>query len=540
MLLKRALKQKYLAPALLIGAVAALVSLGFVTGAFDRLEHLAFDKRMQQFRHNKQLPDEIAIIMIDEASVTAMNSLLGRFPWPRAVYGDLLEFLALGGARAVIFDVLFTENERGADGLVAGTSPSDARLVVATEESGVAIHAAQLIADSPDQSNAGILNRPLPDVFVQQFSLPTVKGLPETRNNFYLLPFDGLWQASAAVGIVGVDPDEDGVYRRLKPVHGYGAAWFPGHSLVGLLDRVSVKQVELKDGHLRLDGLVVPVDEEGQFLVNLYGHMRSYSISGIFSSLARLKAGDVEGMKILPDEFAEKIVYVGASAVGLEDVKPTALSGKTPGVMLHASAAGNFLTNDFLRVVPRSLTLLLILAFSVTSGAAIFYTSNFWIRSGMPLLLAVGYLGIGIWQFEVNLVFHLVAPLVAMVLSWLVAFAYLSFTEGKDRKRVHKMFSQYVNEAVLSEVMDNYESFLASRVGKREELSVLFSDIRGFTTISESLEPEQVVELLNCHFDKMTDVIFENRGTLDKFIGDAIMAFWGAPVRVANHADLAM
>jgi adenylate cyclase len=534
-----ALNRKHLYQLLLVLLVSTVISGVHWVGGFDRFENIGFDIRAKFFRGDTVLPDKVAVVLIDEASVQALNPLVGRYPWPRAIYADLMEFFAAGGARAVMFDILFTENERRIGDERVSITPSDQRLIEGTEEFEIAVHAAQLISDREDEANKDLLNKPLPALFRERFALPKVSGLPASTNNNFLIPYDGLYQASPGVGIVGVDPDPDGVYRRLKLLHGYHGDWFPGLSVAGLLDLLAVERVSLADNRLRLGNVTVPVDDQQQYLINMYGNYRPYSISGIFASLQKIRSGEVEGLRIFPDEFEDKIVFVGASAVGLEDVKSTSVAGKTPGVLLHASVAANMLTQDFLTIVPKWVTILLIVAFSACTGLAIFYVSGFWLQVMLPMLIAGGYAGISFWQFGANLVYDIVPPVTAVVWTWLLAFAYLSFTEGKDRRRVHKMFSQYVNEAVLDEVMENYEDILHARVGKREKLTVLFSDIRGFTTISESLQPEQVVELLNIHFDTMTNVIFDYKGTLDKFIGDAIMAFWGAPVRVEDHALLA-
>jgi adenylate cyclase len=158
------------------------------------------------------------------------------------------------------------------------------------------------------------------------------------------------------------------------------------------------------------------------------------------------------------------------------------------------------------------------------------------------LLIAVpilwwGFVGICLKE---NYVLDFSQPTMTYLLSWMSAFVYLNFTEGQSKRRVKRMLSQYVSEEMLNEVLAQPDEILHAGVGQEVNLSVLFSDVRSFTNISESLPAEQVVKLLNCHFSVMSEVIFANKGTLDKFIGDAIMAFWGAPIKVENHADLSV
>jgi adenylate cyclase len=156
------------------------------------------------------------------------------------------------------------------------------------------------------------------------------------------------------------------------------------------------------------------------------------------------------------------------------------------------------------------------------------------------VLLGGAYTAWAYWRLRDNVVYDLSAPLLAVALTWLGASYYGYVSEGKDKRRIRKMFSQYVSPAILTVLMDQTGNSLKPGSGRRQCVTVLFSDIRDFTSISERLGAEMVVDLLNIHFHAMTDVIFECRGTLDKFIGDALMAYWGAPVRQDDHAVLAV
>ncbi len=159
---------------------------------------------------------------------------------------------------------------------------------------------------------------------------------------------------------------------------------------------------------------------------------------------------------------------------------------------------------------------------------------------GLPLILVGGYLQLTQLLFNAEHVINVTTPIVAVVLAWLGSSLLLAITEGKDKRKVRNMLSQYVSPAVLSQVVNHFEDHLHAEVGSKERLTMLFSDIRGFTSLSENLSAEKVVEALNYYFSQMNDTIFSHQGTIDKFIGDAIMAFWGAPIRIDNHADLAV
>jgi adenylate cyclase len=282
--------------------------------------------------------------------------------------------------------------------------------------------------------------------------------------------------------------------------------------------------------------LHVPLDPDGHFLVNMCGDVHPYSIAGIFDSILKIKQGEVDHLLVDPYEFHDKIVFVGAVAAGLADLKATPLSTKTPGVVIHASAATNLLNHDFLRPSPAWATLLIAVTLAIATVFSILATSRIYLQLAIPVLIAGIYGSLAVWSFGQGLVLDMAAPFTAIGLGLFATAGFLVFTEGRDKRRVRAMFSQYVSPAVLEEVVDHYRNQLRAEVGTREHLSILFSDVRGFTSLSEKLQAEQVVDLLNIHFSVMGEIIFRYKGTLDKFIGDAIMAFWGAPIPVADHA----
>ena len=519
--------------------IALAVALAVIAlkhwGALQRLEWISFDQRMQSARADTRAPDDIAVILIDEASLQAMNPILGRYPWPRSVYADLLDFLARGHPKAVVFDILFTENEKDAPRTTA-MNRHDQRLIDTTHSTGFTYHTAQIVHDPGIHGRGGAL----PEDFVSRFRIPQATGFAAGDNNSYSLPIDGLYQAAHGVGIAGLNPDSDGVYRRVKLFRVYHGNVFPALSVAALLDGAGSQTVAKAGGRLRFGSDSIPLDAGGNYLINPYHHFNDYSIAGVFSSLQKMRAGDVESLVIRPNEFKDKIVFVGASALGLEDLKATPLSSGTPGVYLHASVAGNLLTGDFLSPVPASVTALLISVLALATGIGIVRAHRFLLQLLLPTVLGGAYAAWVYWRFRHNEVYDLTAPLLSVALTWLSVSYYGYVTEGKDKRRIRKMFSQYVSPSILTELVDQYGNSLKPGSGRRECVTVLFSDIRDFTSISERLAAEMVVELLNTHFHAMTDVIFEHNGTLDKFIGDALMAYWGAPVKRDNHALLAV
>lgn len=516
------------------GGAFLLALLLFHAGFFNKFEYLVYDQAAKWIRIPKAPSDQIAIILIDEASLAALNSTVGRWPWPRALYADFLEFIMKGEPRAVLFDILWPETNlpRDAKGKL---NADDNALVEATAQSGRIHHAMQLVRDIEDEKNKTLLNRPLPDDFIGRFALKEVTGtMPGAgENNNYYLPITELYQAAHNVGVVEFAPDEDGVYRRTRPIREYRGSYFP---VLGGAPFLEGKQLTINKNSLALKDLSIPLDANGSYLINVYGQFKPYSISGIFASLAKMRSGDFEEMMIDPADFKDKIVFVGASAVGVEDMKPTTIDALSPGVYLHASLASNFILNDFLAPPRPGVTVALMLCLSLIGAAGTFYARFFSLRLAIPAAAAAALAGGYYYGFAHNQLIDFVPPFAVIILSSGGSFAYLLLTEGREKARVRRMFSQYVSPEVLALMTESSTDLARLGAGTKEDISVLFSDIRSFTTFSDKTPPEQVVAMLNTHFNYMTDAIFQTRGTIDKFIGDAIMAYWGAPVKLPDHA----
>lgn len=514
-----------------------LVCLLYFNGAFWRFEMMAYDAMARLMRTEKEAHPDIAIILIDEASIKTMNLLVGRWPWPRTVYADLLDFLSMGNARAVAFDILYTENERhGGEGL----SPGDNIFVESTYASDNVYHAQQILKDVEDEFNKSLLDRDMPADFRERFSIKGLKADEEgPANNFYL-PIPELYLASKGIGVVEFEPDPDGVYRRTGLLRQYKRDYFPSMGIAPILGLSETKEIQLNKDSLVLDGTRVPLQGDGKYLINMYGKFNMYSMSGIFASLQKILRGDVEDLMVYPEEFEDKIVFISASAVGVEDVKSTPLDSRMPGVMLHASIASNILLNDFLEPADPGTTVLSVFMISAASAFGVLMLSGLYSRLLASLLPIAAYILIAISGYSSNQLYDTVPQASALMFSFIASFVYLSFTEGKEKRKVRKMLGQYVSPQVLSEIVDRHEDFLTAEVGSKEQVTILFSDIRGFTTISEGLPPDRVVYMLNQYFSVWSDVIFKHGGMIDKFVGDAVMALWGAPLRTEDHAENAV
>jgi adenylate cyclase len=527
------MKQKTVISLLIAIFVFAIALAGYALAVFDKPELYIYDSEAKLLRADKTWDSKVKVILVDEAALKAMNGTAGRWPWPRAIWSDLLDFLALGNARVVLFDVLFLERQDQAN---------DTALVNATRDFGQTYHSMLILREETD--SAAQTAKPMPADVVGRFALKNVGGAspvkPGTENNDFTLPISGLAQASKGLAVVEFTPDADNVYRRTKPLREYRGDYFPVLGFAPFIDAGS--PVKIVSDSIQINDRRIPVDAEGNYLINMYGQhkVEAYSMSAVFSSLQKIRQGEVENLLLNPDVFKDSIVFVGTSAIGTADLKAIPMGHGAPGVLLHAFLANNYLQNDFMSPPDRRVTVLATLLAAFLTVWAVIFSRNIWLRIALPLAMFGAYVVYALLAFKSNMQVEMVPFLFATAVSVFLSSGYLTFTEGAEKRKVSRLFEQYVSKDVLDEVLHNYEDYAKSSAGQKMELTVLFSDIRGFTTMSENAPPEQIVEMLNVHFTVMADIILKHNGTIDKYIGDAIMAFWGAPVKTDDHAERAV
>ena len=527
--------------AFIIATVATLlVSSLFASGLLQRLEWLSYDWRMEKTQATSAASPTVAVVLIDDASLKALEPIAGRWPWPRSIYADLLDFIALGQPQAVLFDVTFSERALNTDG-TPGLNEEDQRLAEATEQYPFVYHATRLLLDPTDDGNTHQLNQPLPAAFPERLSIDArlkahASGFTGISNNSYYTPFPELLAVTAGIGVVDVNSDADGVYRRARLMHRYGDALYPSLSVTAWLDSVKPKAVSFANNSAQFDNVRIPLDTNEQYLVKYFNRYNTYSVSGLLASMKMIQDGELSHLLVDPAEFKDKIVFIGASAAGLEDLKNTPVDARLPGVFVHASIAANILSNDFLQPLNTWVTYLSIFLFATVTSLWVMLVRLHSVRFIAPGVAAIAATYASLYAFEHNWVVELIPPLLSLMLAWLGAVATLVFTESREKRKFRRMMGQYLSPAVLASVLQNRDGHASAEIGSRERVTVLFSDIRSFTEMSEQLPPEQVVDILNHYFSAMTDAIFAHEGTIDKFIGDAIMAFWGAPLRIEDHA----
>jgi adenylate cyclase len=514
-----------------------------------------------RFRGPRPAGREVVIVAIDDASLKAV----GRWPWSRENMARLVSRLKEAGPRVVTLDMIFAEKQETAalrtlkdlGQKISRRSLETRELMALLKEEERRVDVDRLLAEAVHQPPPTVLGfffrgvggtgsvppqRLMESTFIQASTYNLVRLVDTTPSQVPLIGALGvelnlpeITKAAAGDGYFNMLPDSDGTVRWYPMSIMYGSDFFAPLSLVALkhylgdpplaitLSRLGVDQI-------RVGRTPVAVDRFGRALINYLGP------AGIVPTYS---AADVMQGKLPADLLKDKIVLVGATAVGIYDLRVTPFSGIFPGVEIQATAIDNLLHHNFIHT-PRlglPLMLLLILGLGLMMGLLLPRFSAAW-AFVFTLLLVEAYIIINYLLFtRLNLQLEIFYPLAEIVLVYLGITMQRFLAEERERERIRKAFESYVAPAVVQEMLKNPENLRLG--GERREISILFSDIRGFTTMSEDLDPEALVNLLHDFLNPMSNIIINQGGTIDKYMGDAIMALFGAPLVQPDHASLA-
>lgn len=500
-----------------MGAVSAAMLLSF-TASFENLELKSYDLRFALRGPLAVDNDDLAIVAIDQQS---FDDLAQRWPFSRRLYAKLIDNLTRAEARLIVFDILFTEpsqNDAGADAELAQAAARSGRVIFAGKMETVSMRGGSL---------SMTLNKPIAP----------------------------LLQASPAWAMVNIDEDADGFVRRyllfetiderkFYPLAVQAYAQTRGQRLY--LDRLAQGE------RLSFNGRPLAYYEANSFLINFRGPAKTYPTYSLSTVLddASLQLPDAEldtdsfEKELLPNGvFKNKIVFIGATAEELQDNKlapffsSAGRQRKLPGVEVHANALSTLLHGDFIARTPPGIDFLIVAANAVLTLFFVLRVRASWgiIFSAAQIVLLL-LAAVALFSFQ-ELWIPVVAPIAAIVLAYVGNVTPVLMAERRERQRTKRIFEQYVSASVVNSILSSGQN--PKFGGEKRWLTVLFSDIRGFTTYCEKHKPEVVVQHLNEYLTLMTEVIFKNQGTLDKFVGDAIVALFGAPYVFPDHAEKA-
>jgi len=528
---------------LVIGVVSAGIgALLLFTGIMDQVENTTWDLRARIFAKPTSATDDVALILVDQYSVDKVQETYNlSWPWPRSVYSYLVEFCNEAGVSSLTFDVILQDQG-------VGGAMDDNALRSSAEALDHFVYATQLdnVEGDPNDWPAYAQR---PQIQVTGLDVLSDTAREEMQFNRAAFPHLDVTAPNGGIGVANGDNDRDGVFRRYRLVSYLNENPVPSLATAAFAaakdDSLSVQYGKRT---ATVNGVELPVDNLGRVLLKYTfrpepgypddpetdpPRHQSFTAWDILQSELALQAG-VEPV-IDPAALKGKYVFFGLEAAGLLDLRPTPVDGRAAGVTIHATMLDNLLAGEVMRDFPVWSTVLLLVLLAVAGALAATYAS----RPVTEAALILGFLAVSIGLafggymvgFWVPLVVMLIAVFVAMIAANVANYA----TEGAARRAVRDMFGRYLSPDVITELEANPEALELG--GKAAEITIYFSDIQKFSTISTKLEPKELVEFLNVYLTPMTNAILEEGGLIDKYEGDAIIALWGAPKERNDHAQ---
>lgn len=514
---------------LIIGLLASILALGLhAAGLLNWLELKTWNIRSRLLARPADTSGQIALVMIDQGSLDwGYSENDWTWPWSREVYTAIIEFCRRGGARAVGLDIIFTESKEiiaAADQALGDCLASNRNTAVAM----VTSHKQGLNSKWPD----GIPMERLDVIGLDPFLSRTGGDLLAERAT---LPVPMIATNCHWLGHVFFTPDNDAIIRRTLLFQQFDGRFIPSLGLATYMAANPATTLKIRGSSLHVGDTRVPLDDQGRAIIRYRGGTQVYSAynaAQVIQSELRLREGGKPPLD--PSVFKDKYVFLGASAPGLLDLKPTPFSETSPGTAIHAHVLDNLLAGDFPSDASKTVLLLMILAMGVCGGIAVRLSNRVWLTIvsfavilPLPFLAALPAYQHGLWL-------PVAAPLVAAASALIGALILNYALEGHQKRFIKNAFRQYLSPEVIEQLLEKPDNLQLG--GESRELTIFFSDVQGFTTISEALEAGALTTLMNEYLSACTDIILDEGGTLDKYIGDAIVAFWNAPVDVPDHA----
>lgn len=517
-----------------------------VRSFLDRVDNLGYDMQLRTYILTENLKPHTSIVIVDIDDESLQT--YGRWPWQRSQLAELVTQINKYNPAIVAFDILFTENETN---IVDSVTQRAQKNNLLTDDYILALQKLKPMFDEDVifakslKEGTTILALGFLRIEQKQNKLPAplIKLTSKEIQELGLIPAKGyisnvpiLQNAATGAGFLNSYPDIDGILRRAPLVIEYQDGIYPSLALETVrtyLDLPVKLVTNFYNGKLRLEGVqiganIIPTDEQGKALIPFIG--KSYTFPYI-------SAKDILSGKVAPDSLTGKIVLIGTTATGLGDLPPTAIQTPYPGVEAQASLINAMLQAGEFSFKPAwalGATVIVTIVFGLLAAFIFPYLG--------PRMLGIIIVGLPVLLFFINnqiwtntgLVLSFLVPVGLVILIALLNILYGYLFETRRREHLKEMFGQYVPTKHIDEMLKSQGNYGLS--GEERDMSVLFADIRNFTSISEIMSAQELVEFLNSFFTPMTEIIFKHRGTIDKYVGDLIMAFWGAPLKDKNHA----
>ncbi len=474
----------------------------YIAGVFSFFENKTYDQRMIFASKYKTACRDISFIIVDQESIDWAQENYGwGWPWPRQAYGKMIDFITAGNAKSVAFDILYTEPSNYGQG-------DDNAFAQSAQESGLVILPLNVLVD---------------------YQKGTAVGQPPLAQ----------FKDAVTLGAIVSAKDSDDIIRRGRLEYVLDGIKYPALGTAPIYMQGEEEELDkiprLKDGTVLL---------RYQKDIDEYHPYSAYDIlhsNDIYNGLVQPEDDEYY---IEPDEFEDTYVFVAYYAPGLYDICSTPVSQVFPGVGVHITTLDNYLTDSFMRKAPDILEYLWILVLALLGSFIVAFASTRNSQRLTVVFMAIGFIfGVALavvlpyMLFAKGIWLLLVSPFVAFFLSFLISVALSLSVEGKQKRFIKSAFSQCLSKDVVNQIMNDPSSFTLG--GKNFQMTAIFTDIQKFSSFSELLTAAQLGSLLNYYLTKMSDIIIDEHGTVDKYEGDAIVALVGAPVEMTDHASRA-
>lgn len=487
-------------------------------------------------RGEKPADDRVAIVDIDEKSLKA----LGQWPWSRNTLAQILDNLTTAGVAAVGLDIIFAEADRSSPHKVLKnlnlntnqTLPDfDAIFAHSIENSPTVT--GFMFALNPDGVEPD--RDPRTKAIIIEKNKPEDSFLPKAYRP--ILNIESIEKSSYSSGFLNNVPDFDGVVRSVPSAVEYDGVLYPSLSIELLRLVMGVKKIQVQYNNLGVDYLVLG---EAQIPTDIYGHIR-VNYRGHTPAYRYISAVDIYNNSFKKEALEGRVILIGTSSAGLYDLRSSPFDSILPGVEVHANLIDNVLNQNFISKPQWSLSidylsalLIALIAFITTLSRRVS------ISIIASILLIAGILSSHyVFMFDEGIIFNSVILIFEVIFIYSLATIVNYIYEYKQKELIKDKFAKKVSKEVMEDIVSGSGDITLT--GGTKEISIFFSDIRGFTNIAENMEsPKKLIDFLNAYMTPMTEIIIKNKGTVDKFIGDAIMAYWNAPRALKNHADFAL
>ena len=548
-------------------AATTLLAVGllyFGISILDFIELKTYDLRFRS-RGALQPSPAVVLALIDEKSLDTE----GRWPWPRSKIAQLVDVLSADGAAVIGFDVGFLEPDENSQLEIIGQFDQkvdelriyDSRLYGFLDQSRKEADHDRALAEAIGRSSADVIlgyffhmraadldyrigpeeiDRQLARISKSKYPFilyadPDVQSAPFPKAFAPESNLEMLAEAAESAGYYSVKSDPDGVVRWMPLMIQSGKHVFPPLAVACAWHFLGKPQMMIEVAPYGIEGIrmgqwYIPTDETGQLLINYLGPPKTFP---------HISISDILAGKLPKGTFADRIVLVGATAMGTHDLRSTPVSPLYPGVEIHATVIDNILLQEYM-TKPRwseIYDLLAVLMLGIATGIALPRTSAV---KGLlfTVVLLAAHVFVARWLFvHWRVWLNIVYPLLAVALTYTALTVYHYVTEERERKRIKGAFRHYVAPLVIEEMLKDTDSLKLG--GEEKVLTVLFSDLAGFTRYSEQYAPHEMIGFLSEYFEKMSEQIFAHWGTLKEYVGDELMAIFGAPLEQADHAERA-